>query len=51
MYAQWRGLDDYETMRMDPGPVPYLQEALTIAKFEPGIYDVVESFAPPRDAV
>ena len=51
MYAQWRGLDDYETMRMDQGPVPYLQEALTIAKFEPGIYDVVESFAPPRDAV
>jgi hypothetical protein len=31
MYAQWRGLDDYETMRRDPGPVPYLPEALTIA--------------------
>ena len=44
MYAQWRSLDDYETMRRDPGPVPYLQEALTMAKFEPGIYDVVESF-------
>ena len=51
MYAQWRGLDDYEAMRMDPGPLPYLEEALTIANFEPGIYDVVESFAPPRDAV
>ena len=51
MYAQWRSLDDYETMRRDPGPVPYLQEALTIAKFEPGIYDVVESFAPPRDEI
>ena len=51
MYAQWRSLDDYETMRRDPGPVPYLQEALTIAKFEPGIYDVVESFAPPPDPV
>ena len=48
MYAQWRSLDDYEAMRRDPGPVPYLQEALTIATFEPGIYDVVESFAPPR---
>src|SRR5882762_6249643 len=48
MYAQWRSLDDYETMRRDPGSVPYLQEALTTAKFEPGIYDVVESFAPPR---
>ena len=24
---------------------------LTIAKFEPGIYDVVDSFAPPPDPV
>ena len=35
MYAHWRSLDDYETMRRDPGPAPYLQEALTIAEFEP----------------
>jgi len=47
MYAQWRSLDDYEAMRRDPAPVPYLQEALAIATFEPGVYDVVESFAPP----
>ena len=47
MYAQWRSLDDYEAMRKDPGPAPYLQEALTIATFEPAIYDVVDSFAPP----
>ena len=46
MYAQWHSLDDYERMRRDPGPTPYLEEALTIAKFEPGIYDVVEPFAP-----
>ena len=46
MYSQWRSLDDYEAMRRDPGPAPYLQEALSIATFEPGIYDVVESFAP-----
>jgi heme-degrading monooxygenase HmoA len=51
MYAQWRSLDDYETMRRDPGPIPYLREALTIARFETGIYDVVESFAPPRDEI
>ena len=51
MYAQWRSLDDYETMRRDPGPTPYLQEALTIAKFEPGIYDVVKLFAPPSDEI
>jgi hypothetical protein len=46
MYAQRRSLDDYEAMRRDPGPVRYLQDALGIKMFEPGIYDVVESFAP-----
>jgi Antibiotic biosynthesis monooxygenase len=46
MYAQWQSLADYEAMREDPGPVPYLREALTIAKFEPGIYEVIQSFGP-----
>ena len=45
MYAQWRSLDDYQAMRSIP--TPYLEEALKIAKFEPGMYEVVESFAPP----
>jgi len=49
MYAQWRSLEDYEAMRTDPGPLPYLQEALTIATFEPGMYEVVASFTPPRE--
>jgi quinol monooxygenase YgiN len=50
MYAQWRSLADYEAMRRDPGPVPFLQEALRIAKFEPALYEVVASFAPaPRE--
>jgi len=49
MYAQWRSLEDYEAMRKDPGPLPLFQEALTIAKFEPGMYEVVESFAPLRE--
>ena len=48
MYAQWRSLADDEAMRSDPGPMPYLQEALSIAKFGPGMYDVIESFAPPE---
>ena len=47
MYAQWRTMEDYEQMRLDPTPLPFLQEALTFATFEPGIYDVVETFAPP----
>ena len=45
MYAQWRSIDDYQAMRKDPGPLPFLQEALTIARFEPGIYEVVQTFA------
>jgi quinol monooxygenase YgiN len=46
MYAQWRSIDDYQAMRRDPAPLPFLQEALTIAKFEPGMYEVVRTFAP-----
>jgi hypothetical protein len=26
--------------------LPFLQEALTIAKFEPGVYEVVRTFTP-----
>jgi len=46
MYSQWRSAEDYQAMRLDPAPLPYLQEALTIAKFEPGIYEVVRTFQP-----
>ncbi|MBB6731197.1 antibiotic biosynthesis monooxygenase family protein [Cohnella zeiphila] len=46
MYAQWRSAEDYEAMRKDPRPLPFLQEALTIAKFEPGMYEVVQTFEP-----
>jgi hypothetical protein len=46
MYAQWRSAEDYEAMRQDPGPLPFLEEALTIAKFEPGMYEVVRTFSP-----
>jgi hypothetical protein len=35
-------------MRKDPAPLPYLQEALTIAKFEPGMYEVVETFTATK---
>jgi quinol monooxygenase YgiN len=46
MYAQWRSIDHYRAMRQDPVPLPFLQEALTIAKFEPGVYEVERIFAP-----
>jgi quinol monooxygenase YgiN len=45
MYAQWRSVEDYQAMRENPTPLPYLQQALAIAKFEPGIYEVVETYA------
>ena len=44
MYAQWRTVEDYQAMRENPAPLPYLQQALAIAKFDPGMYEVVESY-------
>jgi hypothetical protein len=50
IYAQWRRIDDYQAMRQNSDPLPLLREALTIAKFETGIYEVVQTFAPGRRA-
>ncbi|MFE5322219.1 antibiotic biosynthesis monooxygenase family protein [Paenibacillus sp. NPDC056579] len=44
MYAQWRSMEDYQAMRDDPKPLPYFQEALKIASFEPGMYKVVQTY-------
>src|SRR6266849_1546211 len=44
MYAQWRSVVDYQAMRQDPAPLPFLQEALAIATFEPRMYEVVQAF-------
>jgi hypothetical protein len=46
MYAQWRSVEDYQAMRGDPGPRPFLEEALTSATFEPGMYEIVRTFVP-----
>jgi quinol monooxygenase YgiN len=46
MYAQWRSLDDYQKMRNNNDAAPYLEKALSISKFDPGMYEVVESFLP-----
>lgn len=46
MYAQWRSMADYEAMRKDSRPRPYLEQALAIARFEPASYEVVDEFAP-----
>jgi len=46
MYAQWRSMEDYQAMRADPAPIPFLAEAMKLAKFEPGAYEVAETFEP-----
>ena len=46
MYAQWRSIEAYQAMRNDPRPMQYFKEALAIATFEPGIYEVVRTFTP-----
>ena len=51
MYAQWRSLEDYEAMRRNPAPPPYLAQALAFAKFEPGFYEVVETFSGNEELI
>jgi quinol monooxygenase YgiN len=48
MYAQWRSMEDYQNMRNNPTASPYLEQALEIASFEPGMYEVVATFLPAR---
>ncbi len=48
MYARWRSLADYEAMREDPAPRPFLEAALAIARFDPGMYEVVQEYGPPN---
>jgi len=44
MYAHCRSVADYQAMRENPTAQPHLQQALAIAKFYPGMYEVVEMF-------
>ena len=46
MYAQWRTPEDYERMRARPDASPFLAEALTMARFDPGFYEVTDVFTP-----
>jgi quinol monooxygenase YgiN len=48
MYAEWRSREDYENMRRGPRPLPIFEEALAIARFEPAMYEVVQSFVPTK---
>jgi quinol monooxygenase YgiN len=46
MYAQWQSRAAYQAMRGDASSRPYLERALAIATFEPGMYEVVQTFLP-----
>src|SRR5258708_7854527 len=46
MYAQWRTGEDYQRMRSRSDTSPFLAEAVTIATFDPGFYEVVGIFYP-----
>src|SRR5260370_9041893 len=47
MYAQWRTIEDYQAMRNNQASRDYLQEALAISRFEPGMYEIAEYYLPP----
>jgi heme-degrading monooxygenase HmoA len=42
MHATWRSEADYNAMRSQPRP--FLQQALTFATFDPGMYQAVDTF-------
>jgi quinol monooxygenase YgiN len=48
MYARWSSLADYKAVRQDLAPRPFLEAALSIAQFDPGMYEVVQEFSPPN---
>ena len=46
MYAQWRSIEDYQAMRNNAAASRYMQQAIALARFELGMYEVVETFSP-----
>jgi quinol monooxygenase YgiN len=50
MYAQWKSAEHYQhyqSMRSNPVTSPYVEQVRAIAKFDPGMYEVVRVFAGP----
>jgi quinol monooxygenase YgiN len=46
MYARWRSEAHYSAMRRQSSTSPFLDQALRLATFDPGMYTVVEEFLP-----
>lgn len=42
-YAQWRSVEDFQAMQKNPAAIPHMQEAAALARFEPGLYEVVDT--------
>ncbi len=45
MYAHWRSVEDYQAMRNSPTASPHMQQAIALARFELGMYEVVETWS------
>ncbi len=45
MYAQWESAEHYQAMRSNPVASPFLDQALAIATFDPGMYEVAKVFS------
>jgi quinol monooxygenase YgiN len=46
MYAQWKSIEEYQDMRKNSTASPFLEKALEIARFDMGMYEVVDTFLP-----
>ena len=42
-YAQWRSVEDFQAMQKNPAGKPHMEHAAALAKFEPGLYEVVDT--------
>ena len=42
-YAQWRSVADFQAMQKNPAAKPHMEQAAALAKFEPGLYEVVDT--------
>src|ERR1700738_2053946 len=46
MYAQWRSAEDYESMRRDPGPLPFSKRRSRSRSLSPAYMRSARTFSP-----
>ena len=47
-YAQWRSVEDFQAMMKNPAARPHMEAIAALAKFEPALYEVTETFSVNR---